>query len=189
LLAPSASCSLQWPLSLLPRFADCRRGSPRCQVCFVRRTQEFSGFSTRDCIGRREKGAERDRASSRRDHFGEAALDEHGRRCRLHPHEFTDAVALLLGRSASESGRLRHGEKILGWGRPPPERATRNFTAHVLVASPFDGGLRLGGQSRWGSNPCATTVLPEHAAPGRSRKTLCYSGSLSFGGLRSPWVS
>ena len=24
-------------------------------------------------------------------------------------------------------------------GRPPPERALGNFTAHVLVASPFDG--------------------------------------------------
>jgi len=46
-------------------------------------------------------------------------------------------VALLLGRSASESGRLRHGEKILGWGRPPPEGAK---VAYARV-----GGVGIGG--------------------------------------------
>ena len=45
----------------------------------------------------------------------------------------------FLGRPASECGRLRQGPPQATAGRPPLERATRNFTAHVLVALPFDG--------------------------------------------------
>src|SRR5215467_1152925 len=36
--------------------------------------------------------------------------------------------------AVSENGRLRHGEKILGWGRPPPEGAKVAY-AHALAAS------------------------------------------------------
>src|SRR5262245_53397153 len=46
----------------------------------------------------------------------------------------------LLGRPASESGRLRHGEKILGWGRPPPEDAKVAYAPGLASSQPVPGG-------------------------------------------------
>ncbi len=45
----------------------------------------------------------------------------------------------VLLRCVRENGRLRPGGRRPPAGRPPPGQLQRNFTAHVLVVSPFDG--------------------------------------------------
>src|SRR5262249_45492079 len=51
-------------------------------------------------------------------------------------------------------------------GRPPPERATRNFMAHALVALPFDGSPAEGTRYSWRKRDRDSDAASSGSTPG-----------------------